>query len=787
MSSKLELEKGVSVVVPTYKGENHITPLLDSLKKQTLDNDLFEVIFVVNGEKDETPNIIKEFQAQNPEINIILTESEQGASYARNKGISEAGREYLTFVDDDDFISPNYLKKFLDNAKPNRVIVGTFLDIEEETGNVIESYITGPLLKRDGIIKDAYSYMLSALVIMTDKLIPTRAVKDNLFNTNLKNGEDVVYYSSLYAKNDFEFYLLNQNEDAVYYRLLRADSVSRQEISYEFNILDRLKVINELNKSLEIAKNPNVKSFIKNLANSQVLWMNKYLDKHPDDLRMVLSEINKYNFAYFSYKYLNEDASKLNNPNSELIISYAFPPTATTSSNVIAKKILLNKRNVSVICGTLPEEQKDETLAPIVNEFVSERIEIDLNDYFFYSDGEKFVTEGMEILNKKPTYERIYSRAQFIPSHLLGFMYKISHDTYWTAEFSDPIIRNLQGEYMSSPINDAELVEKINKGLPKGFKKVKVTDTVNEVIEYITFIMADKIVFTNENQRDVMIEDFPEINEMVYNKSTVSRHPTLEEKYYHITESDYTVDNNYINFGYFGVIYGSRSFEEFMAGFNNLDEKFKDKFRLHIFTPNETMFKQILSPEILEKTIINPPVDYFEFLNLTTKMDVLLVEDSSIKGVYDINPFLPSKISDYKGSGSNIWAICDKNSIMDGMDDIKYKSYLNDINSSKRTINHIMSDKLGVEVDVEELSERDIIEYYQKRHLHLLNKMMNLSTTVDTLIPKQKFYERRIQEYREYTNYLRKWMRPRFVFKILKKIRNLFRRFKRFLNNKKNN
>ncbi len=199
------------------------------------------------------------------------------------------------------------------------------------------------------------------------------------------------------------------------------------------------------------------------------------------------------------------------------------------------------------------------------------------------------------------------------------------------------------------------------------------------------------------------------------------------------------------------------------------------------------MFKQILSPEILEKTIINPPVDYFEFLNLTTKMDVLLVEDSSIKGVYDINPFLPSKISDYKGSGSNIWAICDKNSIMDGMDDIKYKSYLNDINSSKRTINHIMSDKLGVEVDVEELSERDIIEYYQKRHLHLLNKMMNLSTTVDTLIPKQKFYERRIQEYREYTNYLRKWMRPRFVFKILKKIRNLFRRFKRFLNNKKNN
>ena len=33
-------------------------------------------------------------------------------------------------------------------------------------------------------------------------------------------------------------------------------------------------------------------------------------------------------------------------------------------------------------------------------------------------------------------------------------------------------------------------------------------------------------------------------------------------------------------------------------------------------------------------------------------------------------------------------------------------------------------------------------------------------------------------EYKDYTNYLRKWMRPRFVFKIIKKIRSIYRKLK---------
>ena len=793
MAETLELKDGISVVVPSYKSEKHVKKLLNSLKQQSLDNKLFETIFIINGEEDGTPNMIRDFQENNPEMNIVLTRSEKGASNARNKGILEAQRKYTTFIDDDDYISPSYLEKFLEHAEPNRIVIGNFLDVDEDSGEIKESYMAEALKDKKGEIEDPYNEIASVLVMMTNKLIPTEYVKDNLFNTELTSGEDLVYYASLYVKNDFKFYMLDKEEEAIYYRLLRSNSISRQDTSYKFNVDDRLNVINELNASLKVAENEDIHLLIRNTIISQILFINKYLKENPNDLKKVLKDIGEYELEYFPYKYLNEDdIKKFEEPNNELVISYSFPPTSATASNVLAKRILKNKRKVSILVGTLFDQPTDYSLFEIVSEFIHEGNYVDIENFYFYLDGTKFVNEGFKILNEIPTYDKIYSRTQFVPSHLLGYFYKATHDTFWTAEFSDPMIRALDGEYMSSPINNEELVERINKYLPEGADTVKNTDTVNEIIQYVTFLMADEIIFTNENQKAIMLEDFPKIKKIVENKSKVIPHPTLEEKYYYIKQSDYEVDENYINFAYFGFLYKKRNFEEFIAGFTNLNKEFKDKFRLHIFTPTKTAFENIMPPELLEKTIINESVDYLEFLNLTTKMDVLLAEDAKTDHLYDINPFLPSKISDYKGSGRDIWAICEKGSIMDGMDEIKYKSYLNDLNSSKITINKIMSDKLGIETEITELKQEDIDKYYQGKYNYLIDNVIDLSSIKDQFDIEQKKYvakvqeyeneiqenNARIQEYKDYTNYLRKWMRPRFVFKIIKKIRSIYRKLK---------
>ena len=52
MIKESELKDGISAIIPTYKGEKYISKLLDSLINQNMDSNLFEAIFIVNGEID---------------------------------------------------------------------------------------------------------------------------------------------------------------------------------------------------------------------------------------------------------------------------------------------------------------------------------------------------------------------------------------------------------------------------------------------------------------------------------------------------------------------------------------------------------------------------------------------------------------------------------------------------------------------------------------------------------------------------------------------------------------
>ncbi len=133
-------------------------------------------------------------------------------------------------------------------AKKDRIVIGTFYDVDQNSGEVKDSYLT-PKLEKSGLFKNPYDNLREMLTITTDKLVPTDIVKKILFNPDLKNGVDIAYYIQLYADYDFEFYIIDKNQGANYYRLLRDNSISRMPLSYDFNVTDRLKVINEINKN----------------------------------------------------------------------------------------------------------------------------------------------------------------------------------------------------------------------------------------------------------------------------------------------------------------------------------------------------------------------------------------------------------------------------------------------------------------------------------------------------------------------------------------------------------
>lgn len=101
----------VSVIVPVYKVEKYIHRCVGSILAQTFQN--FELILVDDGSPDRCGAICEEYALSDDRIHVIHRVN-GGLSAARNSGIEWAlhnpDSKYLTFIDSDDWIHPQYLE-----------------------------------------------------------------------------------------------------------------------------------------------------------------------------------------------------------------------------------------------------------------------------------------------------------------------------------------------------------------------------------------------------------------------------------------------------------------------------------------------------------------------------------------------------------------------------------------------------------------------------------------------------------------------------------------------------
>lgn len=117
----------VSLVIATYNGAKKLPLALNSLTSQTLDKSLWEAVIVNNNSSDNTEEVVREFQTAHPELNIrLVNESQQGLSFARNRGIDESVGDYIVIIDDDEIASPDLLTEYYEflDTQPHAVAAG---------------------------------------------------------------------------------------------------------------------------------------------------------------------------------------------------------------------------------------------------------------------------------------------------------------------------------------------------------------------------------------------------------------------------------------------------------------------------------------------------------------------------------------------------------------------------------------------------------------------------------------------------------------------------------------
>lgn len=113
----------VSVIIPIYNAERYIRQCMDSLVKQTLKE--IEIICVNDGSTDHSEEILKEYSASDPRVRV-LSQKNAGAGAARNTGLRNAGGEYLSFLDADDFFEPDMLEISYQKAKEGNAQIVVF-------------------------------------------------------------------------------------------------------------------------------------------------------------------------------------------------------------------------------------------------------------------------------------------------------------------------------------------------------------------------------------------------------------------------------------------------------------------------------------------------------------------------------------------------------------------------------------------------------------------------------------------------------------------------------------
>ena len=201
----------VSVIVPCYNVEKFLDDCLKSIEAQTYKN--FEVIFVNDGSKDNTLQILKNF-CEKKENCFVIDQQNTGLSGARNTGIAHAKGEFVYFMDSDDYIDPITLEVLVREIKETQSDFVTFMPKwvkEKATFEKTKRIRPKKNFKRkfyngaDTIMSYYFSRKLGFTVcckLFRHEIIKQLEGYPNLFNVNTKYSEDIEFNIAYIEKSN---------------------------------------------------------------------------------------------------------------------------------------------------------------------------------------------------------------------------------------------------------------------------------------------------------------------------------------------------------------------------------------------------------------------------------------------------------------------------------------------------------------------------------------------------------------------------------------------------------
>ena len=181
----------ISIIIPIYNAEKYLYATLDSIVKQDFKD--FEVLLVDDGSSDSSAEICKTFIEKDKRF-LYFWKENGGVSSARNYGLEKATGIYISFVDNDDYMFPDFLDTMINNIDDNDLLISNYLayqrnekvnritkNYKSTLGDITNFHKTFPLLAR-GIYTLWNQMYLREIIDKYNIRFPSTTHEDEIFS-----------------------------------------------------------------------------------------------------------------------------------------------------------------------------------------------------------------------------------------------------------------------------------------------------------------------------------------------------------------------------------------------------------------------------------------------------------------------------------------------------------------------------------------------------------------------------------------------------------------------------
>lgn len=228
-----------SIITPNYNSFDLMKRYFDSLNHQTYKD--FEVIIIDDASTDGSYQKLKEYAAHSV-LNITLLEQEKnnGPGAARNYGITAAQGEWITFIDNDDWVDSDFLEQInlvIENYSTNCVIFDYYIQRGDKRSVVASMYAGNEgILRLSDALRNVRNHSVGKVYRLTEELRQIRFPE-------LQRCEDVAYVCRAIAKSGTAYYL----KRPMYYYWQRTTSLSNNKGLDETDMVNAFAILqNEL-------------------------------------------------------------------------------------------------------------------------------------------------------------------------------------------------------------------------------------------------------------------------------------------------------------------------------------------------------------------------------------------------------------------------------------------------------------------------------------------------------------------------------------------------------------